>query len=491
MRFFLVLTYMIGIVSSLDALSQTVTFNHRIDDGLNNFGLGVIETDSGYIMYGRGWSASLQNGVSIKFFKTDFYGNITDFKEYGAISENWNPGFGNSGTLTYDGNYALAGVRATSTGQRGLLIKFDNNLDTIWFKSFPSADGLAFYQCRETVDSGFVIIGAGSDNDPDNNILLVKTDSLGNELWRQEYGGSYRDIGWTVELTPDGGFIIGGDSYQDGTLDSRSGIIIKVDSAGNVEWDKLIGSGLDDGVFNVNTTMDDGYVVWGNLDTLNPQVPIAYVAKLDLNGNIIWKDLFLSYDIAFLSHCEQLKNGNILSAGEVRLDTLPGTFAWLVLHNAAGNKLWEKYYYWDVDTLLGMRFTDFIETSDGGILLTGATDRLESDGAIREQFLLMKLDSNGCLSNNCGFFTGIKEYIPQGNVNAHLYPNPTTGNLTIELPSEATGYTFTLYNILGQLLYESPLAQVTTVLSINQPPGLYLYQITGNGAVQNGKLLVE
>jgi len=178
--------------------AQTVTFKHRIDNGLDNFGLGVIETDSGYIMYGSGWPASQQNGVSIKFFKTDLLGNITGFREYGSPDANWSPGYGNSAIPTYDGNYALAGTRVFATGHRGLLMKFDQNLDTLWTKSFPSSRELSLYQCRETSDRGFVLVGANSGNDPFSNILLIKTDSLGNELWRREYGGIYRDIGKTA-----------------------------------------------------------------------------------------------------------------------------------------------------------------------------------------------------------------------------------------------------------------------------------------------------
>jgi hypothetical protein len=470
--------------------AQNVTFKKRIDNGLNNYGLGVLEIDSGYIMLGRGKPENTQNIINIKLFKTNINGNIIGFKEYGALDEIWEPGFGNSATTTYDGNYAVAGVRAASTTQHGLLIKFDVNLDTLWTKVFPSANGLLFYQCRETIDSCLILIGAGSDNDPNNDILLLKTDRFGNELWRKEYGGPFRDIGWTVELTPDGGFIIGGDSYQDGTLNTRSGIIIKVDSTGNVEWDKLIGSGLDDGVFNVNLASDNGYLVWGNLDTLNRQVPMAYVSKLDFEGNLIWRRLFFLHETAFITQSTELANGNILAVGSVRFDTLPGPFAWLVLHDSGGNKLWEKYYYWNIDTLLGMRINDFIETSDGGILVTGAADKLESDGAIREQFLLMKLDSNGCLVNDCGLFTGIEEYLPPTTLQAKLYPNPTTGTLTIELPS-GQGGSMALYNLLGQSIYQTTLSGGQTTLTLNLPPGLYLYRIGSGGKAVNGKLLVE
>ncbi len=73
---------------------------------------------------------------------------------------------------------------------------------------------------------------------------------------------------------------------------------------------------------------------------------------------------------------------------------------------------------------------------------------------------------------------------------AKIYPNPTTGTLTVELPG-TTGGIITLYNLLGQRVLEAPLTGKSTVLEINASPGIYLYQITAhNGQVQNGKLVV-
>jgi hypothetical protein len=74
---------------------------------------------------------------------------------------------------------------------------------------------------------------------------------------------------------------------------------------------------------------------------------------------------------------------------------------------------------------------------------------------------------------------------------AKLYPNPTNGVLTIELPASAKGYSFKLFNLLGQQIIDTKLAQEKTVLQLNYPTGIYLYQVTHNGQVQNGKLVVE
>jgi len=78
---------------------------------------------------------------------------------------------------------------------------------------------------------------------------------------------------------------------------------------------------------------------------------------------------------------------------------------------------------------------------------------------------------------------------------ARIYPNPTTGLLTLELLQHPSNHTFTLYNLLGERILDKPLIETKTSITLDFPPGIYLYQITGNaprhGVVQNGKLVLE
>jgi hypothetical protein len=471
--------------------AQNVTFKKRIDNGTANRGTGILESDSSYIGIGWGYPHQVQTRY-VKLYKTNFSGNIISFKEYGSNNAFWETGE-SSVVKTFDGNYVLGGTRSDINGNDGLIIKFDKNLDTLWVRIILSSNHIFFYQTRETTDKGLVFVGSSDELDPNANFILVKTDSLGNEEWRKEYGGVFRDIGRTIDLTPDGGFIIAGDKYKDNTLDSRIGYLIKTDSLGNIEWDREFGSGFDDGVFRASTTTDGGYIVWGALDTIDHLLPaIPFLAKLDKNGTEEWRKVFIktSRKSSFLFQAKELANGNFLAAGEIRNDVLPYAIGWLVMESPTGSTLWERFYYWNIDSVMPISFNDFIETSDGGILLTGYAGYWDEFGAGGTQFLLMKLDSNGCLVNDCGLFTGIEEYVPQQTLQAKLYPNPTTGTLTIELPG-GQGGSMALYNLLGQSVYQTTLAGGQTTLTLNLPPGLYLYRIGSGNQATNGKLLVE
>ncbi len=479
------------------AFAQGVTFKKRFDNGLDNLGLNVAEVDSHYILVGRGYS-ELEPYHYVKLFKTDLNGYVVDYKEYGENGTFWDPGRAGSLSATSDGNFAIGGTKDIGGNYYGLLIKFNRYLDTLWTKVYPSTSYLTFYQCRETLDKGFVLIGASTENDPNANFLLIKTDSLGNELWRKEYGGIYRDIGRNIEITSDGGFILSGDRFQDASMNSRVGYLVKTDSAGNIEWDKYFGTSGNDGLFFVNTVNEVGYLIWGNIDTLGSSLPVAYLSKIDSSGNVIWRTVFTQFKSAFILQSRQLSDNTILSAGEVRHDSLFGPIAWFVLHDENGNRLWERFYYWNRDSMLGMAINDFIETSDGAILATGFAYKTESNGISRTQFLLMKLDSNGCLINDCGLFTGIKEYFPPNNATVSVYPNPASNYLTISYTSNhnlAVKPKAIIYNLQGQVLQEVVLQSNSGQEQISvagYPSGMYLYQVVSGGQVLgSGKLVVE
>ncbi|CAN5265246.1 hypothetical protein BH09BAC1_BH09BAC1_17630 [soil metagenome] len=75
---------------------------------------------------------------------------------------------------------------------------------------------------------------------------------------------------------------------------------------------------------------------------------------------------------------------------------------------------------------------------------------------------------------------------------ARVYPNPTNGLLTVDLPVSASGHTFTVFNLLGQSVFSSPLMDNKTVLDLNLKSGVYIYQIiSSQGEVLTRKVVVE
>lgn len=78
---------------------------------------------------------------------------------------------------------------------------------------------------------------------------VIKIDSIGNKEWDRTYGGtsSWNSMA-AIQLTSDGGYLLGGSSWSDKGGDKKENSrgkgdywIIKIDAVGNKQWDKTDG----------------------------------------------------------------------------------------------------------------------------------------------------------------------------------------------------------------------------------------------------------
>ncbi|MFI5172811.1 MAG: hypothetical protein ACHQFW_10495 [Chitinophagales bacterium] len=90
--------------------------------------------------------------------------------------------------------------------------------------------------------------------------------------WAKCLGGSDRDDARSVQQTKDGGYIVGGMAHStDGDITSSKGLndfwIVKLDNAGNIQWQKNFGGTNSDYAYSIQQTFDSGYIISGHTNS--------------------------------------------------------------------------------------------------------------------------------------------------------------------------------------------------------------------------------
>lgn len=243
-------------------------------------------------------------------------------------------------------------------------------------------------------------------------------------VWQNTIGGSSLDFLFAMQLTPDGGSILGGHSgsiISGDKTDANLGVydywVIKLNAAGAIQWQKTIGGTLDDRVYSISLTSDGGYILGGtstsNISGNKSENCLGsldyWVVKLDSMGNIEWENTLGGSSADYLYSVEQTSDGGYILGGASSSNSSPdksencilGFDYWVVKLNAAGAIVWEN--------TIGGTNNDYLKTvtqaPDGGYILGGYSHSLISGdktenligtfSTIYNDFWILKLDTEG------------------------------------------------------------------------------------------------
>ena len=122
----------------------------------------------------------------------------------------------------------------------------------------------------------------------DNDVYIIKIDSLGDSLWTRTYAGEgdeegpYDDIAYSITQTSDGGFaVVGYTSYWVGHDDVW---LLKVNASGDTLWTRVYGGDNFDYANSVVQASDGGYVIAGSAGTFDEGSYDVYLIKTDSLG---------------------------------------------------------------------------------------------------------------------------------------------------------------------------------------------------------------
>jgi hypothetical protein len=114
----------------------------------------------------------------------------------------------------------------------------------------------------KTRDGGYIICGSADYHPPLNFDWTVrKCDSTGNSTWVGHSGLAGNDEAAGIDLLPDGGCVITGYCTQ---LDSSQDlIVVRLDSLGNVVWERTYGYSDDECGWAIRRTYNGTYIIAG------------------------------------------------------------------------------------------------------------------------------------------------------------------------------------------------------------------------------------
>jgi len=319
---------------------------------------------------------------------------LVNINSLGAVEDSVYFGEAHSGfrdiANALDGGFILTGYSRIDEKENILVVKTDGVGNQEWLNNFPYNDNAGSNAVIGLSDGNLGITGYSNSNN-NQDVFVLKLDTDGNVLWSKTVGGNKTDEGHDILATENGGMVVLGVTHSQGDNDGDIWIL-EFDSEGNSIDTLLISlEGKQVGYSFVKTDLNE-YVI-GGITSGNSGVTDAFIIKVNELGEVEWEFSYgeiyndIGYSIIY-------SDGGWVLAGQTYSYDVGGGDILLLKVNDFGELEW-------VETI-GGNFQDSAYdiklAQDGGYIISGSTySQNNTDG------WLIKTDSHGN-------FKGMLEY---------------------------------------------------------------------------------
>jgi hypothetical protein len=410
---FIFLSLCIGIISN--AFSQEIEWQNTIGGSSYDYLYSCLQvSDGGYILSGQSSSNISGDKTENSYGGSDYW--VVKIDSAGNIQWQNTIGGGNADNLklirsTPDGGYVLGGESFSNIsgdknennlgGDDFWIVKIDSSGNIQWQNTIGGNSYEGFASISTTNDGGFILGGYSiSDISGDKtensyggyDYWVLKIDSAGNIQWQNTIGGNADDFLHTIERTDDGGFILGGSSNSNISADKTENSfgnsdywVVKIDNVGNIQWQNTIGGNSYDELRVIKQTNDRGYILGGysmsdiSGDKTEGCFGFAdyWIVKIDSIGNIQWQKTFGGEEEDDLYSIMQTGDGGYILGGDSNSSisgnktekSIGNTDMWVVKTDSLGGIQWQN-------TIGGSDFQSLFtiaNTSDESCLLGGSS----------------------------------------------------------------------------------------------------------------------
>lgn len=525
MQYFLL--FLAALLPALTASAQTY-FSQRCTPSPVYTGATdvVLEPGGGYVVAGQAADSLAQPGYDMCLFWLNDAGQVTHSRFYNQPGADlYTGGLGGSLLRTHDGRLAVTGSATTINPQlaAGKLWRFTARGDTLWTHFYRAPTNLIIYNGIELADGGFALVGTlaltPTSVSSTTDLLLIRTDSLGQELWRHTYNAAYYDVGHHVVATPDGGLLISGYTTTDLTAIPYNSdlLLIKTDAAGNQQWQRVLGGPYADASGPAVLLPRGGYLVSGSWSDqlINFEYGLAKptLLWLDSAGQLLRRRSYGpgrygtgTYAFSLLS------DGGYILAGQTTDPTnaVPQgngfAEAYVLRVCADGDSVWYRTY----KLLAGGRSQNYLRdlkpTPDGGFVAAGFAHPRPPDTGTPDAWVF-KVDSAGYLQAGGAppgvtcrpITTSVGGELIMKNQELRVWPNPSAdgrfrlSSLAPRPPLLKERGRLVVTDALGRVVWrrEWDGAAETVVDLRGCAPGLYVLRLTGADGRSAARKLVR
>jgi hypothetical protein len=513
-RTMLVLTIFVMSLSSVfSQVPPTIQWEKSFGGSQNDFGYAILQTpDGGYIVAGS--TSSSDSCVNFNHGGSDFW----VIRMNAAGDTLWQETFGGSSNETakdvaiVSDGYIIAGesysIDGDVTGHHGAssncdywIIKIDLSGNLVWQKSYGGFLNDS-PKAIKSIANGCIVVGATNSNDGDvtgnhGNLdyWVVKLDSVGNLVWQKSYGGFGGDEANSIDRTIDGGFVVlGTTNSSNGDVTFNHGYadywIIKINSSGILQWQKSLGGSNQDFGYSVEETVDGEFVLAGASNSTDGDITgnhgnlDYWVVKLDAVGNLEWQKSLGGSSNETAVSVHETKTA---FDGYIIAGESYSNDGNVTGHHTGGGS---NYDFWLVklDSAGNLEWQQSYGGSGNDIAYNAF---FSYDGGYA--VVGSSQSSNGDVSFNYGIsdvwviklhFGLITEVEEKESVDPIIYPNPTSGMIYISNVKER--YEFQIFDLTGKLLLTG---KETEIDLSSFPDGLYFLKITTNSEVITKKVV--
>ncbi|MDH4211782.1 MAG: T9SS type A sorting domain-containing protein [candidate division WOR-3 bacterium] len=418
--------------------------------------------DGGYIITGACVPNGMVSAADVLLLKTDSLGQIQWVNSFGI--EFMDEGL--SVEQTFDGGYVIGGRALFITGPNPnsdnqsdiWLIKTDSNGDTIWTQTYGGSGHDYCTWVEQTPDSGYIMAGtmnSGRSYPPTCFLeytqsatecaFLMKTNPIGELVWTKTYATG--SYGNCARQTADGGFILAGIRVSN---DQPDIYLVRTDSVGDTIWTKTIGT-VDSLEFSKTIQiLSDGYVIGGHIGPMPLAGVDGFVVRTDLSGNVLWTNSYGDSLSDVINAIEVASDGSLFLFGNTNcMFHIHNGNMWIFGTDAYGTLLWERTY----DFALNDYCWSCTKTSDGCYAVSGLLGYM-----LGGDLWLAKI----------GMEPGVTES-SQPQVGYRMVtntPNPFSNTTKISYVVSQSGFlSIEVYDVLGR--------KIQTLVSRSQEPGEY------------------